>query len=220
MSTIRFQKLKERTASAFLNAGLELIMERGYDAVSVSDIAELADYGRSTFYLHFRDKEDLAWALLRMQIEALDAHIIGVAQHLPTPQRELYAWKTIFETVELQREFFLKMDGETSLRLRQMQKDHLLLVFERSLRSGFYLMHPDVPIELSSRFVVGAIIDLLQYWLVHPEQGTPDEMARHMFRLIYRQDPAQYEAALEVSIRLALTNPPHTSSNTAGAPDS
>jgi AcrR family transcriptional regulator len=210
MSTIRFQKLKERTAAAFLNAGLELIMERGYDAVSVSDIAELADYGRSTFYLHFRDKEDLAWALLRMQMEALDAYIKERAQHLPTPQRELFAWKTIFETVELQREFFLKMDGQTSLRLRLVQKDHLLKLFEQSLRDGFYSMHPDVPVELSARFVVGALIDLLEYWLIHPEQGTPEEMARHMFRLIYRQDPAQYE----------LTNPPRIESSKAEALDS
>jgi AcrR family transcriptional regulator len=209
-STIRFQKLKERTAAAFLNAGLQLIMERGYDAVSVSDIAALADYGRSTFYLHFRDKEDLAWALLRMQMEALDAHIKQRAQNLPTPKRELFAWRTIFETVELQREFFIKMDGKTSLRLRQMQKDHLLQIFERSLREGFYSMHPDVPVELSARFVVGALVDLLQYWLIHPEQGTPEEMARHMFRLIYRQDPAHYE----------LTSLPHIESNTVEAPDS
>jgi hypothetical protein len=110
----------------------------------------------------------------------------------------------------LQREFFIKMDGKTSLRLRQMQKDHLLQIFERSLREGFYSMHPDVPVELSARFVVGALVDLLQYWLIHPEQGTPEEMARHMFRLIYRQDPAHYE----------LTSLPHIESNTAEAPDS
>jgi AcrR family transcriptional regulator len=212
-STIRFQKLKERTVSAFLNAALELIMERGYDAVSVSDIARLADYGRSTFYLHFRDKEDLGYTLLRMQTEALDRYIKERAQHLPTPQRELFAWKTIFETVEMQREFFLKMDGESSLRLRQMQKDYLLHTFERSLREGFYTMHPDVPVELSARFVVGALIDLLQYWLLHPESGPPEEMARHMFRLIYRQDPAQYEQA-------ALTSPLHTQSNRAEGHDS
>lgn len=212
-STVRFQKLKERTAAAFLNAGLELILERGYDAVSVADIAALADYGRSTFYLHFRDKEDLAWALLRMQMEALDAHIKKHAQHLPTPQRELFAWRTIFETVDLQREFFIKMDGETSLRLRQMQKEHLLRLFEQSLREGFYSMHPDVPVELSARFVVGALVDLLEYWLIHPEQGTPDEMARHMFRLIYRQNPARYEQP-------TLTNPPHTESNRVEALDS
>lgn len=212
MSTIRFQKLRERTASAFLNAGFELIMERGYDAVSVSDIARLADYGRSTFYMHFRDKEDLAWTLLQMQMESLDMHIKEHARHLPTPQRELYAWRTIFETVELQREFFIKMDGQTSLSLQQMQKEHLLMIFERSLRDGFYSMHPDVPVELSARFVVGALIDLLQYWLVHPEAGTPEEMARHVFRLIYRQDPAQYE-------QTALTSPPHIESSRAEAHD-
>ncbi|MFE3545683.1 TetR/AcrR family transcriptional regulator [Nocardia sp. NPDC059177] len=48
-----------RTRDTLHKALIELMIERGYDKVSVSDIIARADVGRSTFYAHYRDKDDL-----------------------------------------------------------------------------------------------------------------------------------------------------------------
>ncbi|WP_246002903.1 TetR/AcrR family transcriptional regulator [Nocardia tenerifensis] len=48
-----------RTKSLLHRALIELMLERGYDRISVRDILHRADVGRSTFYAHFRDKDDL-----------------------------------------------------------------------------------------------------------------------------------------------------------------
>ncbi|KAF0845629.1 TetR/AcrR family transcriptional regulator [Nocardia caishijiensis] len=48
-----------RTRDALHRALIELMIERGYERVTVSDIIERADVGRSTFYAHYRDKDDL-----------------------------------------------------------------------------------------------------------------------------------------------------------------
>jgi len=48
-----------RTRRSLQHAFLRLIIDKGYDAVSIQDICEAADVGRSTFYLHFKDKDDL-----------------------------------------------------------------------------------------------------------------------------------------------------------------
>jgi AcrR family transcriptional regulator len=48
-----------RTRRALQDALISLILEKGYDAVTIEDITEKADLGRTTFYLHFRDKEEL-----------------------------------------------------------------------------------------------------------------------------------------------------------------
>ncbi|WP_410875391.1 TetR/AcrR family transcriptional regulator [Nocardia sp. A7] len=48
-----------RTRDTLHRALIELMIERGYDKVTVSDIIGRADVGRSTFYAHYRDKDDL-----------------------------------------------------------------------------------------------------------------------------------------------------------------
>ncbi|WP_280437420.1 TetR/AcrR family transcriptional regulator [Nocardia carnea] len=48
-----------RTRETLHRALIELMMERAYDRISVSDVIARADVGRSTFYAHYRDKDDL-----------------------------------------------------------------------------------------------------------------------------------------------------------------
>ena len=48
-----------RTRGALRDALVDLIVERGWDGFSVQDLCDRADVGRSTFYLHFADKEEV-----------------------------------------------------------------------------------------------------------------------------------------------------------------
>ncbi|MQY23700.1 TetR/AcrR family transcriptional regulator [Nocardia macrotermitis] len=48
-----------RTRDLLHRALIELMLERGYARITVQDIIDRADVGRSTFYAHFRDKDDL-----------------------------------------------------------------------------------------------------------------------------------------------------------------
>lgn len=49
----------KRTLNAIFDAFIDLMVEEGYEAITVQDIIDRADIGRSTFYLHFKDKDDL-----------------------------------------------------------------------------------------------------------------------------------------------------------------
>src|ERR1700748_3847821 len=48
-----------RTRRNLGDALIALIVERGYDRITVQDVLDRADVGRSTFYAHFRDKDAL-----------------------------------------------------------------------------------------------------------------------------------------------------------------
>ena len=48
-----------RTRRALQKALVDLILEKGYDAVTIEEITDRADLGRTTFYLHYKDKEEL-----------------------------------------------------------------------------------------------------------------------------------------------------------------
>ena len=74
-----------RTRDALRDALLKLILERGWDAVDVRDICERADVGRSTFYTHFADKEDLllsGFDDLRKALKALRPAVAGSGKPL------------------------------------------------------------------------------------------------------------------------------------------
>jgi AcrR family transcriptional regulator len=49
----------QRTRAALISAFNELLLTRGFEAFSASDVAALANVGRSTFYEHFDSKDDL-----------------------------------------------------------------------------------------------------------------------------------------------------------------
>jgi AcrR family transcriptional regulator len=52
-------KRVQRTRELLEKALIELINEQGYDAVTVQDIVNRANLGRTTFYLHYQSKDEL-----------------------------------------------------------------------------------------------------------------------------------------------------------------
>lgn len=64
-----------RTQRALCQAMVELILEKGFDAITVAEIAERADVGRSTFYAHYAEKEDLLAGSVDGLREFLQQHV-------------------------------------------------------------------------------------------------------------------------------------------------
>ncbi|MGB7341247.1 MAG: TetR/AcrR family transcriptional regulator [Phototrophicaceae bacterium] len=186
----RYEATKQRIRQRFFEVAIDLILEQGYDAITVSEICRRADYGRSTFYLHFADKEALFWAILEHNLRVSDAQILDAIRPLASPQREWVAWKLIFESVPFQRVFYRQLNGDLSRRLRQWQREHLITTFEAQLREGIYSLLLDVPPEIGARFITGALLEVLEYWLYHPEAGDTETMARYFFTLVFRQEPS------------------------------
>jgi AcrR family transcriptional regulator len=91
----------QRTKQLLSGALVELILEKGYDAVTVQDIIDRANVGRSTFYSHFESKEQLLTGghehfskLLSKKKEApkrnarsIQLHLLSLYQHTAENQQ-------------------------------------------------------------------------------------------------------------------------------------
>lgn len=79
---------KQRQArQRIIEAARELFQEHGFDGVSVGDIAERAEVGRTTFFRHFRDKQEVVFAREQELLDLVDA--AGRAEDVPPPPRSV-----------------------------------------------------------------------------------------------------------------------------------
>lgn len=88
----------KETVSRLLRAGQQVVEERGHDEARVDDIVDVAGLSHGTFYLYFRDREDLLHSLIRLTAREL-APLADELQGVPT-QEALATW-----TEQVIREF-------------------------------------------------------------------------------------------------------------------
>lgn len=189
MTEQALSRRQQKTRLVFMNALVRLIVQKGLDQITVTDIANEANYGRWAFYQYFESKEDVAWATFVHWMTQLDAHLIERTQRLEAPQREYESWRIIFRAFYDQREFFTKLDSVMVSKWRQRAKEFLVRQFTQHLYAGRFALMPGVRPEVAARLYVAAIMELLDYWSHHPELGDADALADEFFVFIFNQAP-------------------------------
>src|SRR6266508_3725478 len=82
----------QRTRQLLSNALVTLMLEKPYSAITVQDIVDRANVGRSTFYVHYKDKDDLLPSELGRLVEELGQTIerVQMKSNLLLPSLELF----------------------------------------------------------------------------------------------------------------------------------
>jgi len=80
--TLTREESKSITRARLLDAAGKILAERGYGALSASAVARAAGIAQPTFYVHFRDKDDLVRTLGEGQIGALRARLREARQRI------------------------------------------------------------------------------------------------------------------------------------------
>jgi AcrR family transcriptional regulator len=90
------ERKQRRTREAIVEAALALFAERGFDGVTVADIAERAEVGRSTFFRYFTDKQEVLFA----DDEELHQLLVAAAERVA---KELAPLRTLADALAVAR---------------------------------------------------------------------------------------------------------------------
>ena len=183
-----------RTRQQLRAALVSLIEESGVDALTVQDITDRAELNRATFYLHYRDKQDLLEKSLRDAIDELTADL-GAS---PDEQSQLAIdesprpIKAVFEHVAQHAHFYrVMMSAEGVPSFIAGVRDYIAEITLRWLKA----LQPDsrqsvVPLEIVANSLSWSVLGVLIWWLEHDLPHPPEYMAEQ-FRLLIMLDLRQ-----------------------------
>jgi AcrR family transcriptional regulator len=168
-----------RTRKALKEALTDLILEEGYEGVTVQDVIDRADVGRSTFYAHFVDKDDLLMAILA------DLEMPGLDTSTWKPDDAAFGWtlalfrhfgsgKRLFKAVASSQSGALAR-RETTRRLEILAQAELSRLRAARRLDAFQL-------ETVVRFLVGTFVGFMDWWMREENEHLPAEQVDHAFR--------------------------------------
>jgi AcrR family transcriptional regulator len=166
-----------KTHDALLNAFNELMLDRRYDEFGVADIVEDADVGRSTFYEHYRGKDDLLVHSMSWMLDVLaeaafgpgdGAELEGLLAHF-LENRDMGRYLLVGPPA---REVLPRLVHELAQRIERR--------VEASLRERG--TEPALPPRLIALQTAEAQFGLIKAWLRDPSPCAPAEVASGMRR--------------------------------------
>ena len=169
----------QRTRLMLRTAMASLIREKGFEALTVQDIIDRADVGRSTFYTHFKSKEDLLAGSVEMMRSSLRKVQRQAIARSAKPDERVFAFtRELFTHAEQHREVFAAMVGRRSGMVFQQHLHRMLadLVREDLETLTGRKRPPAMEAEAAVQFVTGALIGLIATWLDRMTRLSAEQM--------------------------------------------
>ena len=175
----RARRTRERLGGALI----ELIREKPFDAITVQEVLDRARVGRSTFYVHYRDKNDLLFSQLEMFLEFMSTKLSAEREESRrvAPVAEMFEhiggqnrmYRALAEAGQLQDFFDMAQDAFARGIARRLRESGRVAGLSRS--------------ELAARgtLLAGSLLALLRWWIDRGAKESPKAMDAMFHRLVW-----------------------------------
>ena len=157
-----------KTRKAIYTAFLQLLNQKDYETITVQEIIDLADVGRSTFYSHYESKELLLDELCRY----LFHHLFEREENITI---EAYLAHIFSHFKKNQDHITSLLFSKNDYFLRQLQKElehHVYPMVAKDLQVSY----PNIPTSYLKHFVITNFIETLTWWLKKGKYYKEDQV--------------------------------------------
>lgn len=179
---------QRKTREAIFKAFTTLLSQKSYNKISVQEIIDAADVGRTTFYAHFETKD----YLLKDLCEELFGHIIDTAMGLPHGHSH-YSCGSKSDPVFLHLLRHLQENDRNILELLSSQNNEIFLrYFKSNLKKLIITQYADKGrlknLELPQDYIVNHIsssfVETVEWWISRKMKETPEEITEYFLAVI------------------------------------
>lgn len=183
----------QKTQTLLREALVSLIREKSYDSIAVKEILDRANVGRSTFYMHFRDKDELLVSGIHDMLRSV--HSTGLPSSAKRHEKLTSFSLPIFEYHDQHRH---AGENRMGTRGRAIVHEHLRRVLtdliadqvgrdDRRQRKTAGRLPPDLLVQ----YVASTFILVLNWWLESRSPLPPKEVNELFRSLILPALPAE-----------------------------
>ena len=178
---------QQKTRAAIFQAFIELLARKSYTRITVQEIIDLANVGRTTFYAHFETKDDLLKALC----ETLFGHIISSAADC-VHTHGLYSDGNAPESVFCHLLQHLQENDHNILDLLSCESSEIFLrYFKDSLNELIQTQFvkqgkiggTDIPQDFLINHISGSFVEMVLWWVKGRMKQTPEQLDLY-FRVV------------------------------------
>lgn len=179
---------QKKTREAIFKAFTELLSEKNYHQISVQDIIDAADIGRTTFYAHFETKE----YLLKELCEELFDHIIDTAMGLPHGHYHC-SCGSAEDSVFLHLLRHLQENDHNILGLLSSENNEIFIrYFKSNLKKLIMSQYAEngklkdaaLPEEYLINHISSSFVETVSWWLSHKRRETPEAVTTYFLATI------------------------------------
>ena len=169
-----------KTRQAIFSAFTKLLETKRYEKITVQEILDEANIGRSTFYAHFETKDEL----LKTVCRELFGHIINSAMD-NTHTHGLYSVNEVPPSVFCHLLQHLQENDNNILGLLSCESSEIFLrYFKDSLNELIqtqfvdqnYRKHQNLPQDFLINHISGSFVEMVLWWLKDRHKHTPEEL--------------------------------------------
>lgn len=177
---------QQKTRADIFDAFSGLLAEKSYSKITVQEIIDAANVGRTTFYAHFETKDDLLKALC----EELFGHILSRAGDR-THTHGLDAQGDAPESMFCHLLQHLQENDRNILGLLSCESSEIFLRYFKDSLSGLVrsqlaqrCKRPDLPREFLVNHVAGSFVEMVLWWIKGHMRQTPAELDRYFLAVM------------------------------------
>ena len=172
MKTTPLDRRIQHTRKVLHESLVQLILEKGYDKVTVQDVLNRAQVGRSTFYSHYKDLEDLflsgfenLWSLFE---EHLDSHY---------DEKEVWDLSLIiFQHAQNYVDVYKALVGKQGGKLMSAHLHKYFSVLIRASLKTQWNGRKQIPLDIVVHHLVSSLIASLTWWVDNDLRYSPEHM--------------------------------------------
>jgi AcrR family transcriptional regulator len=187
----RMARRKARTRADLLAAARQVFAARGYHEASIAEITETADVGVGTFYLHFRDKDEIFKTLLEEGLRDIREQVRAEAMKVPVEQMLPAVIRFTLRYAYQKRDMFrIALTGGGLVMGEMRARVPLVEGFTRIFAAAQERdLLGDYDAALLAQMVTGVVASAIVWWF-EQDEPEPDVMADQVLRLLRQGIPA------------------------------